>query len=201
MGDQVKFISFAFNHLRSKSLGFSLLSVAMSGCVLARGQSLKAEAAPPAQKEVTDSRQEVTPSPWHNLLVSKLSNEPGKYKDAWALFSSGGWADEGQILVLGDKANKKYHAYIIKPGASEISSDHLVNADDFDKVLAPAIKTATELNDVAPVAFDALTFYYEHASVGADGKVVIVKRITFRPTSKTKAPKHEALITAFQKMR
>jgi hypothetical protein len=196
----VKYISTAFIKLRSSSIGFVVLSLAASGCVLTRGQSLKAEAAPPRQ-EVTTSRQETTPSPWHNLLVSKLSNEPGKYKDAWALFSSGGWADAGQILVLGDSASKRFHVYLIKPGASEISSDHQVSAEDFDKILAPAIKSASELNDLAPVAFDALTFYYEHASVGGDGKVVIAKRLIIRPTMKTKSPQHDALVTAFQKIR
>jgi len=191
-------------HVRSKmtstSIGFVLLSVALSGCILTRGQSLKAEAAPPRQ-QVTRSHQEATPSPWHELLVFKLSNEPGKYKDAWALFSSGGWADAGQILVLGDKGTKRYHVYLIKPGDSEISSDHQVSAEDFDKILAPAIKSASELNDLAPVAFDALTFYYEHASVGGDGKVVIAKRLIIRPTIKTPSPRHDAVVTAFQKIR
>lgn len=205
--------------LKSRSIGCILVSVALSGCILTRGQSLKAEAAPPqppqgqvhqeskdqqVQGEKTTgrtNRQETTPSPWHDLLVAKLSNEPGKYKDAWALFSSGGWADAGQILVLGDKGSKRYHVYLIKPGGSEISSDHPVSAEDFEKVLAPAIKAASELSDLAPLAFDALTFYYEHASVSGDGKVVIAKRLIIRPTVKTPSPRHDAVVTAFQKIR
>lgn len=207
--------------LKPRSVGFIFLSVALSGCILTRGQSLKAEAAPtqpPPQAQqakeaqqsqqakgektsVTAKRQETTPSPWHDLLVAKLSNEPGQYKDAWALFSSGGWADAGQILVLGDKGSKRYHVYLIKPGESEISSDHPVRAEDFDKVLAPAIKAASELHDLAPLAFDALTFYYEHASVGGDGKVVIAKRLLIRPTVKTPSPRHDAVVAAFQKIR
>ena len=202
---------------QGRSLAYFVLSITLSGCVLARGQSLKAESAPPVEvqrqaqvagadtKQVATDRvaphEETTPSPWHKLLVEKLSNEPGKYKDAWALFSSGGWADAGQILVLGDKDSGKYHVYTIKPGGTEIGGDHDVTAADFNRTLAPAIKAAADLSDLAPVAFDALTYYYEHASVGADGKVVIVKRLIIRETIKVRSAPHMALVAAFQKLR
>lgn len=196
----------------SKSSPWLVAAVVMNacGCVLTQSQTLKAEPEPSTQGATQEQTQttarvtnqpETTPSPWHKLLITRLGNATGQFTDAWGLFSSGGWADAGQLLVLGNPAKGQFHVYVIKPGANEISSDRQVSAEEFKKTLATALKNAESLPDLAPVAFDALTFYYEHAFVAADGKVVIGKRIIIRSTAKIKSPAHEAIVTAFQKLR
>ena len=102
---------------------------------------------------------------------------------------------------MGNPGKGQFHVYVIKPGANEISSDRHLSAEEFRRTLAPALKSAEDLSDLAPVAFDALTFYYEHVSVTADGKVVIGKRLIIRSTAKIKSPAHETIVTAFRKLR
>ena len=191
------------NESISKSLPWLVAAVVMNacGCVLTQGQTLMAEpelGVPAVQQEQTQpaarvtNQPETTASPWHKLLVARLNNAPGQFTEAWGLFSSGGWADAGQLLVLGNPGKDQYHVYVIKPGANEISSDRKIRAEEFRRVLASALKSAEGLADLTPVAFDALTFYYEHASVANDGKVVIGKRLIIRSTAKIKSPVHEA---------
>ena len=157
--------------------------------------------AAPASK-VADMPQETAPSGWDKLIISKLQAKDGsQFSEAWALFSSGGWADAGQIIVLGNSDKALYHAYFAKPGSSEITSDRLVSADEFNNNLGSLVKEAAKLDNLAPVAFDALTFYYEHARVAEDGKVIFDKRLVIRPLQKVKSPAHESLIAGFQKLR
>ncbi|MCX6105752.1 MAG: hypothetical protein NTY08_07995 [Proteobacteria bacterium] len=196
----------------SKSLPWLVTAVVINacGCVLTQGQTLNAEPEPGMQAAAQEQTQpkaralnqpETIPSPWHKLLVARLGNAPGQFTEAWGLFSSGGWADAGQLLVMGNPGKGQFHVYVIKPGANEISSDRHLSAEEFRRTLAPALKSAEDLSDLAPVAFDALTFYYEHVSVTADGKVVIGKRLIIRSTAKIKSPAHETIVTAFRKLR
>ena len=38
---------------------------------------------------------------WQQAMLDKLAKDPADYREAWGLFSEGGWANAGQVMVYG----------------------------------------------------------------------------------------------------
>jgi hypothetical protein len=93
---------------------------------------------------------------WHEYFVKKL-NEDKSIKKAWALFSYGGWADDGQLMLFKNKDRLTIER--VPQGVKRLKIDQIkttASAEDPSEKLAKF----DDLKDVDEVVFDTLNFEY-----------------------------------------
>ena len=137
---------------------------------------------------------------WQQVMLDKLAKDPGGYQDAWGLFSEGGWANAGQVMVFGDAKSTSWRAVVVEPEADRISTEQVLSAAAFAPI-GKAVKSAASLVDLDMVALDALTFEYVHVQKDASGNIKVVKRVFIRNGGKKDTREYDALIAAFQQLR
>jgi len=137
---------------------------------------------------------------WQQVMLDKLAKDPGGYQEAWGLFSEGGWANAGQVMVYGDAKSTSWRAIVVEPEADRISTDQVLSAAAFAPI-AKAAKAAASLVDLDMVALDALTFEYVHVQKDGSGNFKVVKRVFIRNGGKKDTREYDALIAAFQQLR
>ncbi len=113
-----------------------------------------------------------------------------------ALFTSGGWADQGQFLIFveDDKATFKK----VKPGSKKINSTKQLSPRTWTKTLK-VLSDSQNLGDVDAKVMDGVLFEYVHA-INENGKVRAVKRVYINNPDLSTKPKHQALIDSFKRI-
>ena len=137
---------------------------------------------------------------WQQAMLDRLAKDPAGYREAWGLFSEGGWANAGQVMIYGDGGQTKMQAVVVEPESDRVSTDRALSVAAF-ATIANAAKAAEQLVDLDMVAFDALTFEYVHAVKDSAAKVNVVKRVFVRNGGKKDMREYDALIAAFQQLR
>ena len=137
---------------------------------------------------------------WQQVMLDRLIKDPAGYREAWGLFSEGGWANAGQVMIYGDGGQTKLQAVVVEPESDHVSTDRALSVAAF-ATIANAAKAAEKLGDLDMVAFDALTFEYVHAVKDPAANVSIVKRVFIRNGGKKDTRDYDALIAAFQQLR
>ena len=137
---------------------------------------------------------------WQQVMLDKLAKDPGGYQEAWGLFSEGGWANAGQVMVFGDAKSTSWRAVVVEPEADRISTDQALSAAGFAPI-GKAARAAVSLVDLDMVALDALTFEYVHVQKDGSGNIKVVKRVFIRNGGKKDTREYDALIAVFQQLR
>src|SRR5262249_54254310 len=135
---------------------------------------------------------------WQDKLRDMLAGSTAT--EAWGLFSSGGWSDAGQVMVLMAKDNQAPHLAVVPPAKKAISGERELTGAETEAVSA-AVKKAAGLQDVNEQVFDTIEFELVHMGKGADGKPEVTQRVYVRQSGNVPHPEHDAVIQAFQKLR
>lgn len=129
--------------------------------------------------------------PWHEVFKNLIAKEENPVQ-AWALFSVGGWADDGQRFIIQTPAG--YKVYVGKPGLRAANADQLAMkvASRFD--FRP--EAFTTLSTVEESIFDSLNYEYLHLDF--QKKAGSAKQVYLRVGNFDKYPAHSKLIQSFK---
>ena len=191
--------------LRSSISWLSLaLLVSACGCIIGSSPEKAAQEKEPAAAEKEKNKDKEKGAQvagfWQEKMLKALESDQSGYADAWGLFSEGGWADAGQVIILADKDRKQLRLLTVKPGGKDYTQDRKLRPEEFERVMAQA-KNAAALADVDVVSFDGVVFEYVHAGKGDQGKAKVDKRLFVRNPGTKSVPEHDALIAVFQDLR
>jgi hypothetical protein len=173
------------------------LLVACSGCILgSMQQGSHDETAPVAEPSPAPTGPRVQPT-WQERM-EKLLNERPPGSEAWGLFSTGGWADAGQVLVF--VVNGEAHLALVEPAADEFTHERPLKEAEL-AALRSSIEKSRDLQSLEKQAFDGLR--WEFVQMRRDNAEVQVTRRVFmnNPGADPQSPGHNALIDAFQILR
>lgn len=118
------------------------------------------------------------------------------YHEGYALFSYGGWSNEGQTLILCKKDDSGDITYIAPNTTKELTS-HSFTQDSITQ-LRTNLKVG-KLHDFIPQIFDGIEYEYVHAVKRDDNNLDIKTRIYMKVPSlaKDKPNPYLQIITAF----
>jgi hypothetical protein len=125
-----------------------------------------------------------------------LDIETSKSEEGFALFTSGGWADQGQYLILLKDGKATYKR--VNPGSKKINSTKLLSQSRFSN-LNGLFTESSSLGDIDIKAMDGLVYEYVHVK-NSEGTVRAVKRIYINNPDMQKMPKHQSLIDSFKNL-
>jgi len=175
--------------------------IAACGCV-PRNRAATQEPVSTADSQglTAASGQQATPrvqEAWQKKMEDRLGAD--QITEGWAVFSSGGYADAGQIMVF-SKGGDTLSLEFAKPTEKEVTVKRDLNADE-----AASIRRESATGDILVTlesqAFDGMQFEYVHMRL-LNGKKVTVKRLFMNNPGNTKnGEKHAALVQAFQALR
>lgn len=135
---------------------------------------------------------------WQDFLVKTLDESGAEGFEAYGLFSAGGWADAGQVMIIVHKT-KAPRLLVVQTGHAKVDIDRSLTAEEW-KTLQPLTADAATLSSIDVTAFDALEFEFAHASKPPSG-AAIDRRFYYLNAGHKNAARHEALIAAFQLLR
>lgn len=170
----------------------AMIFVSACGCVTGNGADAKAEVLKPEPPKAR-----VKPL-WQDYLVKELSEAGGDATEAFGLFSEGGWADAGQIMVVTFKA-KAPRLMVVQAGHKSVSIDRTLTDAEW-KALAPALTGSKSLKDTEVTAFDALNFELAHATKDRQG-AMIDRRAFYCSAGGHEDPEFEKVIKALSDLR
>jgi len=190
---------------RLSSSGFGLIPLLLaSGCILGGSQATPKDLPPsptPAPKSASEPGNAArVAARWQESFLTRLITDKAGYHDAYGLFSQGGWADAGQVMVFVTKDGQSARLQTVRPGKKTIDIDRPLQTVELQQVLAQA-QAAQGLADVITATFDGVEFEYVHATRGVDGKAQVKKRVFVRNPGIHKMPAQQGLINAFQALR
>ena len=106
-------------------------------------------------------------------FLSQLANKEKKYKEAWGLFSYGGWSDRGSCWIF--KKNRGYELFYAKPNTSKFLPYEAINITQLTSFIAATSEFDRE-TDFELKAFDGIQYEYVHYKQTEEGPLLI-KRI------------------------
>lgn len=192
--------------MHRSAIAWVSLGILMSacGCILGSGPEKTATepaaagatsaAAKPAEK--SDAR---VGAQWQKDMLTKLESDPAGFSEAFGLFSEGGWADAGQVMVLVTADKKALKLNLVPANGKAIVGDRALTSPEL-KTIEAAAKTAQSLSDIDIESFDGLIFEYVHA-IKTNGKATVDKRFFVRNPGVKAMPDHDKVINAFQELR
>lgn len=140
---------------------------------------------------------------WQMWLLRELESHPNIYKQAWGVFSEGGWSNNGQTMIM-QKVDGSIIMRVVHPGKKGPEAPVTLAPDQW-KMLSAQINAAEKLSSIEKKVFDAIE--YEFVVLGkrpqptADGQWLVQKRIFLNalPSEETK-PQND-LMMAFVNLR
>ena len=136
---------------------------------------------------------------WQEHFTSELQSGRPEASEGWALFSRGGWADNGQIMVYAAKTGGGGRVQIVAPARKDMTSERTLTPAEL-AAFKEKVAGAAALKDVQTTALDSLVYEYVHAVRGADGAATVTQRLVYE-TGMKPVPGHDALVAAFQALR
>ncbi|MBP6219173.1 MAG: hypothetical protein KA436_11355 [Oligoflexales bacterium] len=123
---------------------------------------------------------------WRNHFLSLVSEKQQQMSEdaeleAWALFSSSGWVDQGQSMIISTKSKKDAslgEIFYAGPNRHELSSQLALNATDLHQ-FSSSFPKYYNLKNRIPVVFDALEYEFIHV-VANKQKKKLEHRLVFR---------------------
>ena len=167
------------------------------GCITGKSAEPTATAGAQPVKSVSDSALPAAKvkADWQDYMVKALKDAGAEGVEAFGLFSEGGWADAGQIMVVVHKT-KAARLLVVPAGRAKVAVDRSLTDAEW-KALTPVLADSKGLESIEDTAFDALVFEIAHATKTTDGAAVD-RRAYYCNVGGKKAPRHEALIRALQ---
>ncbi len=174
----------------------SLTLATACGCITGKGEDQKAaEVVKPAPAKLEAAR---VKADWQEFLVKTLKDAGDEGVEGYGLFSEGGWADAGQVMVLVNKTRAP-RLLVVQAGHARVDLDRPLTDAEWKK-LKPVLDDSATLETIEVNAFDALVFELAHAAK-TPGGVAVDRRMFYCNAGKKQAPRHEALITALQDLK
>jgi hypothetical protein len=137
---------------------------------------------------------------WQNKFIELFRKDQSKHKVAIALFSYGGWSNDGQVLIFGDDS-KGGTAMYAKPGSKDVDTTKDLTAVEFDSFAANS-KKFENLPDVDNGVMDGLEFEFVKAVRDEKGDIKVIQRVFMNnPGVGKPAPLHEELVKLFSEFK
>jgi hypothetical protein len=134
---------------------------------------------------------------WQRDFLTVFHKQGQDWQFAYALFTSGGWSNDGQILIFGapGKGGKIMYG---APNSKAIDSELTIPAGDFDG-LAAKLKDFSSLSDLETGVMDGIQYEYVSAERNKSGEIKIIKRVYMNnPGIGKPAPEHSQLVDLFK---
>jgi hypothetical protein len=155
-----------------------------------------------AKDKASDKKEQVTDSPpriakkWQLQFREIMESDTRNFVRGWALFSYGGWADQGQILVFESK-DGKFVVQKADPGAAKTAAEQVLKTDEI-AAFSKATADAQSLGHWESQVLDGLQFEYVALEKKGD-KVNEVKRVFMNnPHVSGAAAGYQKLVAGFQ---
>jgi hypothetical protein len=133
---------------------------------------------------------------WQEKFLELFNKQPKTQKVAFALFSYGGWSNDGQVLLFGEEGKGGVSMYA-KPGSKEVDITKNLTAAEFDSFTANS-KNFQNLADVDTGVMDGLQFEYVRAVKDDKGQIKVIQRVFMNnPGIGKPAPQHTDLVKLF----
>ena len=113
--------------------------------------------------------------------------------EAYALFTSGGWSDKGQHLILFDGKSARYKG--VGRNQKSMTLEKSLSQSEWTAIQRQ-VRQATDLENSIRVVLDGLNFEYV-AMKKVDGKVKTIKRLFVNNPDHEELPKHHSLFAVF----
>jgi hypothetical protein len=155
-------------------LTFATLAFMACGCITgqsAEQQKTSPEKSQPTVKENDDAGRVMVK--WQGLFLDDV--QKSNATEAWALFTEGGWADQGQIMVLVD-AKGSAKAIEVIPGGKNKEAPRALNASKWKSAEAALLK-GEKLPDLVKHAYDQLSYEIVHVRKDKSGQVSVTERV------------------------
>ena len=140
------------------------------GCIVGNGPS---EAKEPAAAAIGDNAR--VQRSWQQKMLDQLQSGAPSSTEAWGLFSSGGWADAGQVMVFTTNGGAP-QVQVVAPAKKVAEPPRPLSAGEFASLTDEA-RAADKLGDLDLKMFDGIVYEYVHAVRGADGKALVAQRV------------------------
>jgi len=182
--------------------------MAACGCIKTARRGADDNASPtPGVAQLTETQKKET-KPFGDFALSAKAREifqNAKETHAWAMFSSSGWSNDGQILVLGNASGlSTFHA--AAPDAKEftVTQDLTSSEKHKDKAtkLWKIIQDSSVLKDHESTHFDGIQYYYFSVEKGPQGALRVTKFVKMNNPSLDpgSSKPHVALVEAFKSL-
>ena len=182
-----------------KFLLFSLFC-ASSSCL---SSNQKVEGSNPQEEtlmELIETRQAPRiQTEWQKQFLEKMSKEAVNDSHAWALFSYGGWADQGQIMIISNKPGTA-SVFFVDPARSEIGQTKYFSTKRLETFNA-TIQKYYKLENFESQAMDGINWEFVHAYKDKTGKSFAVQRVFMNNPAIAGAPEHSKLVEEFLGLR
>ena len=132
---------------------------------------------------VNDSRQARIQKDMQESFFAKIMKSKD-YNEGYALFSYGGWSNEGQVLILCKADNSGDIIYIVPNTTKELTA-HSFTKTNLEQLRAD-LKGADSLNDFTPKVFDGIEYEYVHAIKQDNNNLNVKTRIYMKVPSLAK---------------
>ena len=133
--------------------------------------------------KVNDSRQARIQKEMQESFFAKIMKSKD-YDEGYALFSYGGWSNDGQILIL-CKADNSGDIIYIAPNTTKELTAHNFTKTNLEQLRAELTQAAT-LNDFTPKVFDGIEYEYVHAIKQDNNNLDIKSRLYMKVPSLAK---------------
>lgn len=174
-------------NLKTILLPAILIFTTSTGCI-----DLFSSSSPKAMDVEIDYKPRISKE-WHKYFLSKLS-EDTSITQGWALFSYGGWSNDGQVMLF-EKEGKLLIEYADK--GLRVSAKNEIIRKEGDLSELAGISEYENLNHVDEAIFDSLNFEYLSVKSGSSKPV----HVFIRAADFSKHPKHQALIKIMNKFK
>ena len=191
--------------MRSKLLSIILLPLAIVGCLSGaeKGKAPKDKNKNTVGEKSTGNESVTEPRVqeiWQKNFYDILSKEAAPSTQAWALFSYGGWADQGQIMIFVDR-NKSAKTFLVDTGSKTVND----KKDFSEKTFQNFIKSLDEfssLKDYESNVMDGVQWEYVLAHIDENSVPHFQKRVFMNnPGVNEQGKNHAKLVQQFLELR
>lgn len=149
---------------------------ACGGCVdtgpkRVQQDEMEFEKAPPAEVAANAK----AAASWQEEFII-MAGEAENLEVAYGLFSAGGWADAGQIMVISDSQGAIVHG--VAPGADKVSLTRELSEAEW-RQFKTKLKALEPLQGAEAQSFDGLVYDFVQLERGS-GKPVVHRRVTYQ---------------------
>ena len=159
-----------------------------------------------------DLRRSAIVCPKEQERFASLFQNNKQQKEAWGLFSYGGYMDQGQITIYKDKSPVQYHIFYVKP---QITSSKRIDGTfthqrvekkptlNTIEIFIKQVTIGQSLEHLSYPIFDAVSYEYIHLTKKHNDQIIIKNRLYMNAPMFSNHPKKQDyldLITAFKQM-
>lgn len=135
---------------------------------------------------------------WQEAFLDVMQKDPRKIVRGWAMFSYGGWSDQGQIMIF-EAGDGSFFVNTVPAGSRKLDPERVVKKSDLSQIFDLAAEWQ-KLGDWQSDVMDGIQFEYVVAERKGEKPVVSKRVFMNNPHLSPIAAGHQNLVSTFQKL-